>query len=84
MYDLLMDCDVTMVVGPRADSAYLYSGTLVQENEKTVVLKNCTIEMAGTQAQKNMSWVGNSAFILQKDLESVIINKEYVVSCNKQ
>ena len=83
MFELLIDCNVIAMVTGKGEAVYVYRGTLVEENEKTIILKNCRIEMSMTASQRNMNFLGSDAFVFQDNVESVIINKEYIMSCNK-
>ena len=71
MYKSLVGEKVTVVVSSRGDNLLEYVGTLSSENEDAIELTN-------------VSFLGiNNMRKYQENLEKVIINKRYVISCDK-
>ena len=81
MYKEMLNNDVTVMVSPRVENFLEYTGVLVEENEETLTLKNVSINYAILNFQKNI--FGENINSYKKDIESVIINKKYIISCNK-
>ena len=82
MFKDLINNEVLIIVSSRAEFLLEYTGVLCEENENTLKLKNAEINQAMLNFQKNMfgSGIGN----YKQNLEEVIINKNYVISCNKK
>ena len=69
---------VTVIVSSRADS--LLEGVLQSENDETIVLSGVNISYLLANIQKGV--FGDSATRLKVNLDRVIINKQFIVSCN--
>ena len=71
---------VTVIVSSRADSLLEYTGVLQSENDETIVLSGVNISYLLANIQKGV--FGDSATRLKVNLDRVIINKQFIVSCN--
>ncbi len=71
MYKDLIKEKVTVVVSSRANYVFEYTGTLVAEDDSTIKLENVDIAYL---------YIG---FKYETGLEEVIINKRYIISCDK-
>ena len=81
MYERFMNNQVSVLVTPKSDNFLEYKGTLVEENENIIVLNNAVIEVGTTTAGKKMSFV-QGAYLVKSDINTVAINKEFIISCN--
>lgn len=81
MYKSLIGERVTIVVSSRGDNLLEYIGILSSEESDTIELTNVDISYLLLNFQKGI--FGNSMGQYQKNLERVIINKRYIISCNK-
>ena len=81
MYKSLIGERVTIVVSSRGDNLLEYIGILSSEESDTIELTNVDISYLLLNFQKGI--FGNSMSQYQKNLEKVIINKRYIISCNK-
>lgn len=80
MYNSFINKEVTVIVASRADSILEYNGLLCEENEKTIKLKNVSINLAMLNFQKNL--FGSNMGDYYENIEEMIINKDYIISCN--
>ena len=80
MYERFMNSQVSVYVTPKSDNFLDYKGTLVEENENSIVLNNVVIELATTTASKKMAFV-QGAYLLKSNVSTVVINKEFIMSC---
>ena len=69
MYNSLLNQEVSIIVSIKGNGVYWYEGILSDEDETTLKLRNVVIR----------DYVGMFRI---DNLETVIINKEYVISCN--
>ena len=81
MYKSLIGEKVTIVVSSRGDNLLEYVGTLASENEAAVELKNVNISYLMLKFQKGI--FGDGLCKYKDDVDHVIINKRYIISCNK-
>ena len=81
MYKSLIGEQVTIVVSSRGDNLLEYVGTLHSENENSLELKNVDISYLMLNFQKGI--LGDTINKYKENLDSVIINKRYIISCNK-
>ncbi len=81
MYKRLLGEKVTIVVSSRGDNLLEYIGTISNEDENTIELTDVDISYLLLNFQKGI--FGNSMNQYQQNLEKVIINKRYIISCNK-
>lgn len=80
MYNSFINKEVTVIVASRADSILEYNGLLCEENEKTIKLRNVSINLAMLNFQKNL--FGSNMGDYYENIEEMIINKDYIISCN--
>ena len=81
MFKSMMGEKVTIVVSSRGDNLLEYIGTLSNEDENTVELKNVDISHLMLSFQKGI--FGNDMYKYKESVSSVVINKRYIISCNK-
>ena len=81
MYSDLIGEKVTVVVSSKGDTMLEYIGTLVSETEDTLELKDVDISYLMLNFQKGI--FGSNINKYKDNLEKVIINKRYVISCDK-
>ena len=79
MYERFMNNQVSVFVTPKTSTFMEYKGTLVDENEETIVLNNVVIEFAATAAAKSFI---SGASLYKSNIDTVVINKEFIISCN--
>ena len=82
MYKDLIGSTVTIVVSSRGNVLLEYTGTITGEDDKNVYLKNVSISYLMLNYQKG--FFGDSFSRYKEGLDQVILNKKYIVSCNKQ
>lgn len=80
MFKEYKDQQVNVLVASRGDVFLEYFGTLVEETEKTLKLKNVNILYAAPQMQKNIMGTGIAQF--KTNLNEAVINKEYIIGIN--
>lgn len=81
MYSDLIGEKVTIVVSSKGDTMLEYIGTLESETEDTLELKDVDISYLMLNFQKGI--FGSNINKYKDNLEKVIINKRYVISCDK-
>ena len=81
MYTDLIGERVTIVVSSRGENLLEYIGTLSSESDNTVELKNVDISYLMLNFQKGI--FGGNINKYKENLEKVIINKRYIISCDK-
>ena len=81
MYSDLIGEKVTIVVSSKGDTMLEYIGTLVSEKEDTIELKNADLSYFMLNFQKGI--FGSNINKYKDNVEKVIINKRYIISCNK-
>lgn len=81
MYKALVGEKVTVVVSSRGDNLLEYIGILSSENDDAIELTNVDISYLMLNFQKGI--FGGNVNKYQENLEKVIINKRYVISCDK-
>ena len=69
MYKDYIGSNVTIIVASRGEYLLEYVGVLLDENDNNITLSNVNISFIQSNIQKNV--------------ESVCINKNYIISCNK-
>lgn len=82
MFKDLINLEVEIIVSSRAETLLEYSGVLCEENDRFVKLKDVSINFAMLNFQKNI--FGGNMNIYKQNIGEVILNKEYVISCNKK
>ncbi len=81
VYKSLLGGKVTVVVSSRGDNLLDYIGTLSSENENAIELTNVDISYLMLNFQKGI--FGGNINKYKENLEKVIINKRYIISCDK-
>ena len=81
MYKDLIGLNVTIIISSKTDNLLEYVGILEKEDENTLTLKNATIGYLMVNIQRGI--FGNGMTQYKTDVDEVIINKKYVISCNK-
>lgn len=82
MYKDFINSNVSIVVSSRADNLLEYSGKIVNEDAETITMKDVTISYLMLNFQKNI--FGSNIGKYKTDVSEVIINKRYIISCNKE
>lgn len=80
MYKDLIGERVTVVVASRGDNVLEYSGVLAKETEYSIEMTNTDISYLMLNFQKGI--FGGSISKYKENLDRVIINKRYIISCN--
>ena len=80
MYSNLMNKNVVLLVSTRTDNFLEYKGYLKEVTNETLVLENVSINYAMMDFQRNVFGGGINSY--KHDLSTVIINKNYVISCH--
>jgi len=81
MYKDLIGEKVTIVVSSKGDTMLEYIGTLVSETDDTLELENTDISYLMLNFQKGI--FGNNINKYKENVDKVIINKRYIISCDK-
>lgn len=81
MYKDLIGENVTIVVSSRAENLLEYIGTLVKEDENSLTLVDVDISYLMLNFQKGI--FGGNINRYKESLDKVILNKRYIISCNK-
>ena len=81
MYKSLIGEKVTVIISSRGDHLLEYIGTLSSENDDWLELANVNIQYLMLNFQKVMS--GGNMNVYKTNVDKVVINKRYVISCNK-
>ena len=81
MYKSLIGEEVTVIVSSRGDNLLEYVGKLVDEEDNTIVLQNVNIAYMMLNFQKGI--FGGNINTYKENVDKVIINKRYVISCDK-
>lgn len=76
----LLNKNVVVLVSTRTEQFLEYDGYLYEVNEDTITLKYASINLAMMSFQKNV--FGNSMGNYLSNLDTVIINKNYIMSCH--
>ena len=84
MYKSFVGEKVTVVVSSRGDNLLEYVGTLSNENEDAIELTNVDISYLMLSIQREVfGGLANNMRKYQENLERVIINKRYIIYCDK-
>lgn len=81
MFKELIGEKVTIVVSSKGDTILEYVGTLTNAGEEFIELSNVDISYLMLNFQKGI--FGNNINKYKENLDKVIINKKYIISCNK-
>lgn len=82
MYSDFIGKKVNIVISSRGDTLLEYVGIVETEDEKTITLSNADISYLMLNFQKGI--FGNNMNVYRKELDKVIINKKYIISCNEE
>ena len=81
MYKELIGEKIAVVISSRGDNLLEYIGTLTNETDETIELSNVDISYLMLNFQKGI--FGGNINKYKENLEKVIINKRYIISCDK-
>ena len=81
MYNDLIGEKVTVVVSSRSDNLLEYIGTLTSETVDAIILKNVDISYLMLNFQRGI--LGGNINKYKENLDTVVINKRYIISCHK-
>ena len=81
MYKDLIGEYVTIIVATKAQMLLEYSGKIVEETENAIIMNDVSVNQVMLSFQKNV--FGNGISIYKQFISKLILNKEYVISCNK-
>ena len=81
MYKEYENCLVSVIVSSRGDAILEYTGIFLSESGHTIQLGNASITRVLQSLQKSM--FGSEMMTYKRNIPDIIINKEYIISCNK-
>ena len=81
MYKDLINERVTVLVATKGDVVLEYEGTLTEENDTEIVLNDASIATMLMSVQVSM--FGKNMTKYREDIDKIIINKKYIISCIK-
>lgn len=81
MYDSLIGEKVNVVVSSKCSNMLEYVGTLLLERDEVLELTNVDISYLMLNYQKGV--FGGNINRYKDNLDRVVINKQYIISCNK-
>lgn len=81
MYKDLINERVTVLVATKGDVVLEYEGTLTEENDTEIVLNDASIATMLMSVQVSM--FGKNMTKYREDIDKIIINKKYIISCLK-
>ena len=81
MYDTLIGEKITVVVSSKSENLLEYVGTLISEQNDVIELVNVDISYLMLNFQKGI--FGGNINKYKEQVEKVIINKRYIISCSK-
>ena len=81
MYKDLINERVTVLVATRGDVVLEYEGLLTEENDTEIVLNDASIATMLMSVQVSM--FGKNMTKYREDIDKIIINKKYIISCLK-
>ena len=82
MYSDLINCEVVVIVSTRAETVFEYKGYLDSETDSTLKLRDAEINIAMLNFQKN--FFGGEMGAYKRNIDEVVINKDYIISCNRK
>lgn len=82
MYKEYINSKVVVIVSSKAETLWEYTGVLCDLDENSIKLRDVQINQVMLNFQKNMFGSGMSAY--NQEIEEVILNKNYVISCYKK
>ena len=83
MYQSLIGEKVSVVVSSRGDKLLEYIGTLSSETEDTIELANVSISYLMSAISGFNGYFFNKDVKYRDDVKKAIINKKYIISCDK-
>ena len=81
MFNDFINSDVLIIVATKSETFFEYSGVLVAEDDKFIKLKKATINKVMLSFEKNI--FGGDMGSYKDNVGEIIINKDYIISCNK-
>ena len=81
MYDSLIGERVTVVASSKGSNVLEYVGTLLSEKDDVIELANVDISYLMLDFQRGI--FGGNINKYKENLDRVVINKQYIISCNK-
>lgn len=81
MYKELINEEVSIVVATKSEMLLEYNGLLVEESTSSLILKDVTVNQVMLNFQRNV--FGSGISVYKQFIGKVILNKDYVISCNK-
>ena len=81
MYKDLINERVTVLVATKGDVVLEYEGTLTEENDTEIVLNDASIATMLMSVQVSM--FGKNMTKYREDIDKIVINKKYIISCLK-
>ena len=81
MFKSLIGERVTVIISSRGDNLLEYVGTLSSESEEAIELSNVDISYLMLNFQKGI--FGGNMSKYRENIDKVVINKRYVISCDK-
>lgn len=82
MYEELINSEVLVIVATKSDQFLEYKGLIVSENDECIKLKNVSISFPTVKFQRNVFGEGIASY--KSNLDTVIVNKKFIISCNKE
>lgn len=87
MYKNFIGKDVEIIICTRTDQLLEYTGKLVEVSNEELLLEDAMVNFSLTEAAKNASALnarvfGGNATILKSHVASLVLNKEYIISCH--
>ncbi len=83
MYKDFMGEKVTVIVSSRGEHLLEYKGILKSENENEILLDEMTCSYLLNNFSKGLMFAGSDSNRFVSDTTMAIINKNYIISCNK-
>ncbi|MGI6608229.1 MAG: hypothetical protein ACOX1F_04535 [Erysipelotrichaceae bacterium] len=74
---------VTVIISSRGDNLLEYIGILEAETENSILMSDVNISYLMLNFQKGF-FAGNNMNMYKENISRVIINKKYIISCDKQ
>lgn len=82
MFNNLINNEVEVIVSSRAETLLEYCGTLCEEDDNYIKLKNVSINFAILNFQKSIFGSGLNSY--KQNISEIIINKQFIISCNRK
>ena len=81
MYKDLINEYVTIIVATKSQLLLEYNGKIIEESENTITMNDVSINQVMLNFQKSV--FGNGISIYKQFISKIILNKDYIISCNK-